>query len=218
MFYRYVIAVISLCLLVSGCHQTEIGQGRHALSPAHTGPLHTGSVHPAAMQPPGAPVHAAPAPAYGAGPYRLGSGDRVRVVVFGHNNLSRTYGVDSSGFISMPLIGAVNAQGITTFELEESIAGKLRARYVKNPKVNVEVQNYRPFFILGEVRRPGQYPYVNGMTVETAAAIAGGYTERAHTGKIKLTRPYAGQEHAIMVDGRYSVQPGDTIYVNERFF
>ena len=151
-------------------------------------------------------------------PYRLDSGDRLRIVVFGQENLSRSYSVDGGGFISMPLIGATRARGSTTFELERRIAGKLRTKYVKDPKVTVEIQDYRPFFILGEVRRPGQFPYVNGMTVRTAVAIAGGYTERARESKVKLTRRINGHETTIKVPDSHSVRPGDTIYVKERFF
>jgi polysaccharide export outer membrane protein len=153
-----------------------------------------------------------------AAPYRLDSGDRLRVVGFDQENLSRTYSVDGSGHISMPLIGAVRARGATTYELEERIAAKLRDEYVKDPKVTVEIQTYRPFFILGEVREPGQFPYVNGMTVQTAVAIAGGYTERAREGKVKLTRHVDGRSAEFTVPGNYRVRPGDTIYVEERLF
>ena len=117
----------------------------------------------------------------------------------------------------MPLIGAVKSRGYTTFELEDRIAAKLRSKYVKDPKVTVEVQNYRPFFILGEVRRPGQFPYVSGMTVQTAVAIAGGFTERAREKKVKLSRRHNGRDITVIVPGTYKVQPGDTIYVTERF-
>ncbi len=151
-------------------------------------------------------------------PYHLDSGDRLRIVVFAEENLTRSYSIDGGGFISMPLIGAVRARGATTFELERRIAGRLRRKYVKDPKVTVEVQDYRPFFILGEVRRPGQFPYVSGMTVRTAVAIAGGYTERARERKVKLTRRVNGRETTFKVRDSYTVLPGDTIYVTERFF
>lgn len=151
-------------------------------------------------------------------PYRLDSGDRLRVVVFGQENLSRTYAVDGGGFISMPLIGAVQARGFTTFALEREIAGKLRAKYVKDPKVTVEIQTYRPFFILGEVKNPGQFAYVNDLTVQTAVAIAGGYTERARESTVKVTRRMNGQEVTFKVGQDYNIRPGDTIYVTERFF
>ncbi|MCG8558836.1 MAG: polysaccharide export protein [Hyphomicrobiales bacterium] len=150
--------------------------------------------------------------------YRLDSGDRLRIVVFGQQNLSRTYGVDGGGYISMPLIGAVAARGATTFELERRIAGQLRVKYVKDPKVTVEVETYRPFFILGEVRRAGQFPYVNGMTVQTAVAIAGGFSERAKESEMELTRRANGRTVTRSVPPNYPVRPGDTIKVTERFF
>ena len=102
--------------------------------------------------------------------YTLDSGDQIRFIVFGQQNLSNVYSV--SGAVAMPLIGPVRARGLTTFELSSQIARKLARKYVKDPKVTVEVATYRLFFILGEVNRPGQYPYVSAMTVEAAAAIA----------------------------------------------
>lgn len=161
---------------------------------------------------------AAPHPTHADASYRLDSGDRLRVVVFGQQNLSRTYSVDGGGYISMPLIGAVPARRATTFELEQRIADQLRAKYVKEPKVSAEIETYRPFFILGEVRRAGQFPYVNGMTVQTAVAIAGGYSERAKESKVQLTRRLNGQAVTRVVPSNHVVQPGDTIYVKERFF
>jgi len=111
--------------------------------------------------------------------------------VFGQDNLSRVYSVDSSGSVSLPLIGPVRARGLTPFQLSTDIAAELRHKYIKDPKVSVEVEAYRPFFILGEVRRPGQYPYVNAMTVEAAVAIGEGYTERAKKRMVRLTRKSA---------------------------
>jgi polysaccharide export outer membrane protein len=150
--------------------------------------------------------------------YTLDSGDKVRVIVFGQQNLSNTYSVDGSGAVAMPLIGPVRARGLTTSELASQIAGKLRRKYVKDPKVTVEVATYRPFFILGEVNKPGQYPYVNAMTVEAAVAISEGYTERAKKRFVRLTRRFGGVMSTVMVPTDYPVQPGDTIYVLERFF
>jgi len=157
-------------------------------------------------------------PANPSGTYRLDSGDRVRVIVFGQDNLSRAYSVDSSGSVSLPLIGPLRARGLTTFELATDIAAELRRKYIKDPKVSVEVEAYRPFFILGEVHKPGQYPYVNAMTVEAAVAIAEGYTERAKMRMVRLTRRFGGVVSTVMVPTDYPVQPGDTIYVLERFF
>ncbi len=150
--------------------------------------------------------------------YTLDSGDHVRVIVFGQDNLSRVYSVDGSGAVALPLIGAVHARGLTTFELASEIARDLKRKYIKDPKVTVEVETYRPFFILGEVNKPGQYPYVSAMTVEAAVAISEGYTERAKKRFVRLTRRFGGVMSTVMVPTDYPVQPGDTIYVLERFF
>ena len=151
-------------------------------------------------------------------PYRLDSGDRLRVVVFGQRDLSNTYAVDSAGYIAMPLIGAVAARGRSTQELEGAIAAALRSGYIRNPDVSVEVATYRPFFIMGEVQNAGQHAYVPGMTMQTAIAIAGGYTPRADKDYVLVTRQF----HGKVIHGRapitYPVRPGDTIYVRERWF
>jgi len=151
-------------------------------------------------------------------PYLLDSGDRVRVFVYGQPNLSRTYNVDGGGFISIPLIGTVRARNITTYQLELSIGNLLATQYVKDPHVTVQISQYRPFFILGEVRRAGQYPFVSGMTVQTAVAIAGGYGDRAHEKSVKLTRVINGYRTVVKVAPHEPVYPGDTINVRERFF
>ena len=150
--------------------------------------------------------------------YTLDSGDNVRVIVFGQDNLSNVYSVDGSGAVALPLIGPVHARGLTTAELASVIAQDLRKKYVKDPKVTVEVSTYRPFFILGEVKKPGQYPYVSAMTVEAAVAIAEGYSDRAKKRFVRLTRRFGGVMSTVMVPTDYPVQPGDTIYVLERLF
>lgn len=151
-------------------------------------------------------------------PYMLDSGDRIRIFVYGQPNLSRIYTVDGGGFISMPLIGAVKTRAETTFDLERAITVQLAAKYVKDPKVSVEVATYRPFYILGEVRTSGQYPYVSGMTVQTAVAIAGGYSERASERKVIITRRVNGVTEKLRVAPDMPVLPGDTIHIQERFF
>ena len=113
------------------------------------------------------------------GPYTLDSGDKLRIVVFGQDALSNNYTVDAQGAVSLPLVGAVEARGLTTAQLGGAIAGRLKSGYVRDPSVAVEIETYRPFFVLGEVTFPGQYPYVPNMTVENAIAIAGGFTPRA---------------------------------------
>jgi len=150
--------------------------------------------------------------------YALDSGDKLRVVVFGQEGLSASYSVDTSGRITMPLIGAVNARGMTPAGLQLAIAARLRNGFVREPHVAVEVEAYRPFFILGEVTLPGQYPYVPNMTVETAVAIAGGYTPRAFKQKIELTHQINGLTERRVVSPNYPVRPGETVHIAERWF
>lgn len=152
------------------------------------------------------------------GPYLLDTADRLRIFVYGQPNLSRLYTVDHEGRIAVPLIGNITARGKTTSELQGVIRSRLGAEFVKDPQVTVDVQQNRPFFIYGEVKTAGQYPYVSGMTVETAIAIAGGYTERASERKFRLTRRVNGFVEQIEAPGDYVVKPGDTVYVFERFF
>ena len=151
-------------------------------------------------------------------PYLLDSGDRLRVFVYGQPNLSRLYTVDHVGFISIPLIGAVKARGQTTFDVQRTIAHQLGRKYVKDPQVTVDIYQNRPFFILGEVRSPGQYPYVSGMTVQSAVAIAGGFSERANEGTLQITRRINGVIAKVDVPRDQILLPGDTVYVYERWF
>jgi polysaccharide export outer membrane protein len=150
-------------------------------------------------------------------PYILDTGDRLRVFVYGQPSLSRLYTVDQIGNISVPLIRSVRARGRTTVDLEHAIASRLARDFVRDPQVTVDVAQNRPFFILGEVRLPGQYPYVSGMSVETAVAIAGGYTERASERRFRITRRLGEMIDQIEAPGDYPLQPGDTVYVLERF-
>jgi polysaccharide export outer membrane protein len=160
---------------------------------------------------PGYPGYAQPA-------YTLDSGDRLRIVVFGQDGLTNAYVVGAGGYISMPLIGQVAARGLTTDELSSRIADKLKDGYVREPHVAVEIEAYRPFFILGEVTQPGQYPYVANMTAETAIAIAGGFTPRASRSSVILNRTINGQTVRASVPMTYQLRPGDTINVQERWF
>jgi polysaccharide export outer membrane protein len=151
-------------------------------------------------------------------PYLLDAGDKIRVFIYGQPNLSRVYSIDGGGFISVPLIGAVKARGESTYDLERAITVQLAAKYVRDPRVSIEIAQYRPFYILGEVRNAGQYAYVSGMTVETAVAIAGGYSERANERKVQISRRINGSIERMLVPPDTVVMPGDTIYVRERFF
>jgi polysaccharide export outer membrane protein len=151
-------------------------------------------------------------------PYTLDGGDKLRVTVFGQDGLTNSYAVDGAGKISMPLIGRVDARGLTTAQVAAQIATKLRSGYVREPHVAVEVETYRPFFILGEVTAAGQYAYVNNLTVETAVAIAGGYTPRAFKHQVEISRTIDGVIARTKVPPSYPVRPGDTIVISERWF
>ncbi len=150
--------------------------------------------------------------------YTLGSGDKVRVTVFGHEDLSGEFEVDGSGNISLPLIRNVKAEGLTVRQLEQSITERLSPDYLINPSVSVEVLNYRPFYIYGEVTKPGSYPFVNGMTVVNAVAMAGGFTYRARTGSVRIVRAGDPQRKPVDADKDTPVLPGDIIEVPERYF
>lgn len=150
--------------------------------------------------------------------YTLSTGDKLRVIVFGQDTLSNIYQVDASGRISMPLIGAVPVGGLTTADASSAIEGKLKAGYIREPKVTVEIDTYRPFFILGEVTTSGQFAYVNGMTVQTAVAIAGGFSARANRDNVELTRRTTRGMQTAEVPITYQVRPGDTIVIKERWF
>jgi len=157
-------------------------------------------------------------PAASERPYTLDAGDKLRVVVFGQDGITNSYTVDAGGNVNLPLIGAVTARGLTNQQLADAIAAQLKPGYVREPHVSVEVETYRPFFILGEVTTPGQYPYVANMTAETAIAIAGGFAPRAFKTTVVLTRKAGGQQVHTEVPLDYPVRPGDTILVKERWF
>jgi polysaccharide export outer membrane protein len=150
--------------------------------------------------------------------YTLDTGDKLRVVVFGQDGLSNSYVVDAGGAITMPLIKAVPARGLTTAALARAVSDRLRQGFVREPHVAIEVETYRPFFILGEVTAPGQYAYVPNLTVEKAVAVAGGFTPRAYRSDIRVDRPSAGGVVSQAVSPLARVRPGDTIVVTERWF
>src|SRR4030088_349991 len=152
------------------------------------------------------------------GPYTLDSGDKLRIMVFGQDALSNNYTVDAQGAVNLPLIGAVEARGLTTSQLAGAVAGRLRSGYIRDPSVAVEIDIYRPFFILGEVAAPGQYPYVPNMTVESAVAIAGGFSPRAKRDMVTLTHADASGAARYAVPLGTSLGPGDTVLVSERWF
>jgi polysaccharide export outer membrane protein len=161
---------------------------------------------------------AAPMPPAHDAAYRLDAGDKLRVVVYGQEGLTNTYAIDAGGSITMPLIGAVPARGRTPAGLASAISAKLRNGYIREPSVAVEIEAYRPFFILGEVAAPGQYPYVPNMSVETAVAIAGGFSPRALRDRVTLTRTDHSGSSRLVVPLGSALGPGDTILVGERWF
>lgn len=174
--------------------------------------------------PPPATPAASPSPAAAAAAaqelssaYRLGSGDKIRLVVFRHEDLSGEFTLDGAGNFAMPLIGEVQAYNLTTRELEQRIADKLKDGYLVDPQVSVEVLSYRPFYILGEVKQPGSYQYVNGMTVLNAVALAGGFTYRAKQSNFLLQRGGSNSQ-TREVSGDTPLLPGDIVTVQERFF
>jgi polysaccharide biosynthesis/export protein len=206
---------------------TCFNQGAPSAYPA--GPGYAYQAAPRYAYPVAAAPVASPAPLYrpapvlapaitAQSPYTLDSGDRLRIVVFGQDGLTNSYLVDASGHIAMPLIGSVMAKGETTDQLSARIAEKLRDGYIREPHVAVEVEAYRPFFILGEVTAPGQYPYIANMTAETAVAIAGGFAPRAVRQSVVLIRNLNGQQIRMTVPLGYQLRPGDTINVQERWF
>ena len=151
-------------------------------------------------------------------PYRLDSGDRLRITVFEQTGLSNTYTVDQAGYISFPLIGQVPARGRTMTEVEKAIAQKLQQGFLRDPDVTIEVDRYRSIFVMGEVGQPGQYSYVPGMTIQNAVAIAGGFTARANQRDIDVTRKINGEVMTGRVTISNPLLAGDTSYVRERFF
>ncbi len=151
--------------------------------------------------------------------YRLGGGDVVRLITFGEDSLTGEFRVSDSGTIALPLIGPVRAAGLSPDQLGRRVGDALaKANLLKSPSVSVEVIAYRPIFVLGEVSKPGQYPYQPGMTVVTAAAVAGGFTYRAIDGYASVVRTQDG----VAVEGKAYrqsfIQPGDVITILERRF
>ena len=184
-----------------------------------------------APPPPRATVSACGAPGCGAAagyaaypqvmpeaPYLLDAGDRLRITVFGQDGLTNSYAVDAAGNITMPLVGTVPARGLTTQQLSSVLVERLKQGYIREPKVAIEVEAYRPFFIHGEVTTPGQYAYVANMTVENAIAIAGGFAPRADRGKVTLSRTVGGVTTRASVGLNYPLRPGDTLRIGERWF
>lgn len=150
--------------------------------------------------------------------YRLDTGDEIKITVFGEPNLSGTFQIDGTGLISMSLIGEVSAKNKTVRQLQRDIETRLKDGYLREPQVSAEVMTYRPFYILGEVNRPGEYPYTNGLTVMNAIASAGDFTYRADKRRIVIKSVDSDAERTVELTPSTQVRPGDTIRVKERFF
>jgi len=150
--------------------------------------------------------------------YRLAAGDQLRVSVYGHDDLSGEFEVDGNGQLSLPLIQDMDAANKTLNELEVDITNALMPDYLKNPRVSVEILSYRPFYIVGEVKEPGSYPYVSGMTVINGVALAGGFTYRAQKTRIKIIRDRTDTKQELEASADTEVMPGDVIEIGERFF
>jgi polysaccharide export outer membrane protein len=190
----------------------ESGDGAiAALRASFAGPRHAYAAAPSAYA-------EAPVPVRYDASYRLDAGDRLRVVVYGQEGLTNTYAIDAGGSITMPLIGSVPARGRTPAGLASEITAKLRNGFIREPSVAVEIEAYRPFFILGEVAAPGQYPYVPNMSVESAVAIAGGFSPRARRDSVTLTHSDASGPMRMVVPLGTALGPGDTVMVGERWF
>jgi protein involved in polysaccharide export with SLBB domain len=200
MGYRVLFPIIAFLLILA----TVVGpDGARAQTPAAAPPA----------------AAAAPAPAATSGnDYRLGSGDKIRVNVFGQQDLNGEYVVDGAGFVQLPLIGQVQAAGRTVAELQKEVTAKFADGFLVNPNIEVDVTGYRPFYIIGEVKSPGQYSYVNGMSVLNAVALAGGFTDRADKGEVYIRRNGASKELELPGDETTKVNPGDIVRISERFF
>jgi protein involved in polysaccharide export with SLBB domain len=149
---------------------------------------------------------------------KLQSGDKIRVTVYGEDKLSGDYQIDQSGQISLPLAGTVEAVGLTQSELEQALAKKFRSEYLRNPKVTVTIASLQPFYLMGEVEKPGEYPYRSGLNVLTALAIAGGPTYRASKNTVQIQRRGETSMRSYPISSSVPVLPGDVIRVPERYF
>ncbi|EJU14717.1 polysaccharide export periplasmic protein [Sphingomonas sp. LH128] len=150
--------------------------------------------------------------------YTLGAGDKLRITVYGEDKLTGEYPVDGAGAIAFPLIGAVQAKGLTASALADRVTAALSKGYIDNPSVSIDVLNLRPYYILGEVNKPGEFQFVEGLTVYSAVAKAEGFTYRADDKRIYIRHKDGAGEILYRLDGMTPIQPGDTIRVPERRF
>ena len=149
--------------------------------------------------------------------YLLGAGDKIKIHVYGQEDLSLVAAIDDDGTIVYPFIGEIHVRGMTVSQLEQKITGFLKGDYLVNPNVHVSIDEYRPFYIQGEIKNPGGYPYQPGLTVRRAVSLGGGFTERAAKSKIYVTHPDSGGKK-IKVKQHDKLKPGDVVTVEESFF
>ena len=215
--------VLAGTLALSGCLATSWERNPPEAGPEGTGVAATGSITPLPARndtgtvPPFGASGVRNAYEFARG-YRVGAGDRLAIRVMGQPDLTGVYVVDPDGNISMPLINTVPVAGLSLREMEQRITQMLRNGYLRNPAVSVQPLQLRPFYILGEVRQAGRYAYEPGMTVANAVALARGFTERAHTGEVLLTRRTAEGMKTYRVPVTTQIYPGDIIFVKERWF
>lgn len=157
-------------------------------------------------------------PAYGGMDYRLGTGDKIHVTVFDETDLSGDFQVDATGFVRLPLVGQIKAGGLTAHELEGGIVSALAQGYLNDPKVAVEITTYRPFYIVGEVLKPGEYPFANGMTASSAVALAGGFTTKAVESVVYVRHQGENKERALAATDATPIRPGDVVRVDSTTF
>ena len=150
--------------------------------------------------------------------YRLGTGDKIHLNIFDQPDLTGDYVVDATGYVQLPLVGQVKAAGETIRDFQKEVTAKLSDGFLKDPNVSIQIVNYRPFYIMGEVNRPGEYPYVSGMSILNAVVLAGGYTYRADESDAYIRRNGSTKEISVPADETTKVQPGDIIRISERFF
>lgn len=209
------VAAAAFCSLLFAVPATQVA----AQSGSLPGPsVYSGQSHAAPAQA-AAPSTSAPmASASTDENYRLGTGDKLKVTVYGEEDLSGEVLVDGAGYVQLPLLGEVKAATLTVREFVQSVQQALGAKYLRDPKVTVQIENYRPFYIMGEVNKPGEYPYENGLDVVGAIALAGGYTYRANESEVTVRRYGSNNKEDYPAVNSTKVSPGDVIEVPERIF
>ena len=204
----------AVVLVLGALAAPAVAQGLPDASPAARVPM--GGT--AGAPPPQAYVPASSGGAISDDNYRLGTGEKLKITVYGEEDLSGEFLVDGSGQVQFPLVGQVRAGGLTIHQFVAELTAALGAKYLRDPKVSVQIENYRPFYIMGEVNKPGEYPYENGLNVLGAVALAGGYTYRADSSDVYIRRNGSTREESLPADGTTKIYPGDIVRISERLF